>query len=134
MDQQIRFREVDGHRIAYATAGEGPPLVLPAYWGSHLELEWTFPEYRAFISALADDHTVIRYDRLGTGLSDRVRPEHPGVEAELRTLEAVVSGLEEISLLGISWGACVAATYAARTSLSRRMSPPNLLQSSRDST
>jgi pimeloyl-ACP methyl ester carboxylesterase len=113
MDQQIRFLEVDGRRIAYATAGEGPPLVLPAYWGSHLELEWTLPEYRAFISALAADRTVIRYDRLGTGLSDRVRPEHPGVEGELRTLEAVIGDRGPVSLLGISWGACVAAAYAA---------------------
>ena len=114
MDQQIRFCEVDGHRVAYATFGDGPPLVLPAYWGSHLELEWTFPEYRAFISALAEKRTVIRYDRLGTGLSDRVRPDKPDVEAELRTLEAVMRGLEQVALLGISWGACVAAAYAAR--------------------
>lgn len=114
MDQQIRFCEVDGHRVGYATVGDGPPLVLPAYWGSHLELEWTFPEYRAFISALAENRTVIRYDRLGTGLSDRVRPENPDVEAELRTLEVVMRGLEEVALLGISWGACVAAAYAAR--------------------
>ena len=114
MDQQIRFCEVDGHRVAYATFGDGPPLVLPAYWGSHLELEWTFPEYRAFISALAEKRTVIRYDRLGTGLSDRVRPDKPDVEAELRTLEAVMRGLEPVALLGISWGACVAAAYAAR--------------------
>ena len=113
MDQQIRFREVDDRRIAYATVGEGAPLVLPAYWGSHLELEWTFSEYRAFISALATDRTVIRYDRLGTGLSDRVRPQHPGVEAELRALEAVIPD-GPVSLLGISWGACVAAAYAAR--------------------
>jgi pimeloyl-ACP methyl ester carboxylesterase/DNA-binding CsgD family transcriptional regulator len=114
MEQQIRFREVDSRRVAYATVGEGPPLVLPAYWGSHLELEWTFPEYRAFISALAEDRTVIRYDRLGTGLSDRVRPDPPDVEAELRTLQAVIGDREPVSLLGISWGACVAAAYAAR--------------------
>ena len=114
MDQQIRFCEVDGRRVAFATAGEGPPLILPAYWGSHLEVEWSFPEYRAFISALATDHTVIRYDRLGTGLSDRVRPERPGVEAELRTLEAVIGDRGPVSLLGISWGSCVAVAYAAR--------------------
>jgi pimeloyl-ACP methyl ester carboxylesterase/DNA-binding CsgD family transcriptional regulator len=114
MDQQIRFREVAGRRVAVATVGEGPALVLPAYWGSHLELEWTFPEYRAFISALAADRTVIRYDRLGTGLSDRVRPDPPDVAAELRTLAAVIGDREPVSLLGISWGACVAAAYAAR--------------------
>ena len=114
MDQQIRFCDVGGRRVAFATVGEGPPLVLPAYWGSHLEVEWTFPVYREFISVLAASRTVVRYDRLGTGLSDRVRPEHPGVETELRTLEAVASGFEGPSLLGISWGGCVAAAYAAR--------------------
>ena len=114
MDQQIRFREVDGRRVAYATVGEGPPLVMPAYWGSHLEVEWGFPDYRAFVEALAATRTVIRYDRLGTGLSDRVRPDNPDVEAELRTLAAVIADREPVSLLGISWGACVAAAYAAR--------------------
>jgi pimeloyl-ACP methyl ester carboxylesterase len=114
MEQQIRFCEVDGRRVAFATAGEGPPLVLPALWGSHLELEWTFPEYRAFIGALASSRTVIRYDRLGTGLSDRFRPQDPDVATELRTLDAVLDGHEQVSLLGISWGGCVAAAYAAR--------------------
>ena len=71
MEQEIRFCSVPGGRIAYATAGSGPPLVIPALWISHVELEWEFPEYRAFIAALAETHTVIRYDRLGTGLSDR---------------------------------------------------------------
>jgi pimeloyl-ACP methyl ester carboxylesterase/DNA-binding CsgD family transcriptional regulator len=114
MDQQIRFCELDGARIAYAVAGEGSPLVLPALWLGHLEQEWAFPEYRAFIAGLG--RTVVRYDRLGTGMSDRARPETPDVEAELRTLEAVVGAVEldEPSLLGISWGGSVAAAYAAR--------------------
>ena len=45
-------------------------------WISHLEEEWEFPEVRAFIEALAAEHTVVRYDRLGTGLSDR-EPRRP---------------------------------------------------------
>ncbi|HET6548390.1 MAG TPA: hypothetical protein VFG79_08040, partial [Solirubrobacter sp.] len=57
--------------MAYATVGTGPPLLVPALWISHLELEWEFPEFRGFIGALARRRTVIRYDRLGTGLSDR---------------------------------------------------------------
>jgi hypothetical protein len=68
--QQIRFVPVAGGRVAVATTGQGPPLVLPPPWISHVELEWEFPEYRAFVTALATEHTVIRYDRLGIGLSD----------------------------------------------------------------
>jgi pimeloyl-ACP methyl ester carboxylesterase/DNA-binding CsgD family transcriptional regulator len=81
-------------------------------WISHLELEWEIPEYRAFVSALSRSRTVIRYDRLGTGLSDR--PDAPGSEVE--TLAALVDalGLERCSLLGISWGAVTAVAYAAR--------------------
>ena len=89
LEQGIRFTTVRGHRVAYAKVGSGPPLVLPAMWISHLEEEWTFPGFRAFVEALAAEHTVIRYDRLGTGLSDRDAPS-PGMAAELETLSAVI--------------------------------------------
>jgi pimeloyl-ACP methyl ester carboxylesterase len=113
--QEIRFCDAPTGRIAYATVGTGPPLVLPALWISHLELEWGFAEFRAFIEALARDHTVVRYDRAGTGLSDRGEHE-PGLEAEVRTIEAIADalGLSELALLGISWGACPAVAFAAR--------------------
>src|SRR5690242_21894343 len=100
---EIRFCDVDGARVAYATVGAGPPLLLPALWISHLELEWGFAEFRAFVGALARDRTVVRYDRPGTGLSDRgdAAPELT-VEAEVRTIEAGAGelGLEELSLPG----------------------------------
>jgi pimeloyl-ACP methyl ester carboxylesterase len=110
-EQDIRFCASGRSRVAYATVGSGPPLLLPALWVSHLELEWGFPEYRAFIGALARNRTVIRYDRLGTGLSDR----EPDPAAELDTMAAVLDalGLAETSLLGISWGAAAAAAFAA---------------------
>jgi pimeloyl-ACP methyl ester carboxylesterase/DNA-binding CsgD family transcriptional regulator len=112
-EQDIRFCAAGRSRVAYATVGSGPPLLLPALWVSHLELEWGFPEYRAFIAALARNRTVIRYDRLGTGLSDR-EPD-PSLEAELGTMAAVLDalGLAETSLLGISWGAAAGAAFAA---------------------
>ena len=40
MDQQIRFCSIAAGRIAYAEVGAGPALVLPAWWVSHLELDW----------------------------------------------------------------------------------------------
>ena len=40
MEQEIRFCELDGRRIAYATIGEGPVLLFGGRWVSHLEEEW----------------------------------------------------------------------------------------------
>jgi pimeloyl-ACP methyl ester carboxylesterase/DNA-binding CsgD family transcriptional regulator len=117
LEQEIRFCEVDGARVAYATVGSGPALLLPALWISHLELEWGVGELRAFIGGLARRRTVIRYDRLGTGLSDRPAGGlELTVAAEVRTVGALVDalGLDELSLLGISWGGCTAAAFAAR--------------------
>src|SRR3712207_2092347 len=115
MEQEIRFCDVDGRSVAYATVGSGPPLLVPAMWLGHLELEWGFDELREFFTSLAQDRTVIRYDRAGTGLSDRDGAVELSVAAELRTVEVLVEalGLGELSLLGISWGGCTAAAYAA---------------------
>ena len=116
-EQELRFLELDGARVAYATLGTGPVLLVPALWAGHLERDWSLPAYRAFFTALARDHTVVRYDRLGTGLSDRdVDPATLGVELEVRTLAAVVAelGVDDVALLGISFGGCSAAAFAAR--------------------
>lgn len=49
-------------------------LVSPdlAPWVSHLAYDWETPEIRSYAEALARDRQVVRYDRRGTGLSDRV--------------------------------------------------------------
>ncbi|HSI97033.1 MAG TPA: alpha/beta fold hydrolase [Gaiellaceae bacterium] len=90
MEQEIRFCELDGRRIAYATVGEGPPLVFGGRWISHLEAEWEDPRARSFYGELARTHRVVRYDRLGVGLSDRELPAQPTAEADTRTLAAVI--------------------------------------------
>src|SRR5262249_11048826 len=82
-----------------------------------LELEWGFAEFRAFIGSLARDRQVIRFDRPGTGLSDRgdSAPELT-VEADVRTIAAIADelGLAELWLLGLSSGGCPASMFAAR--------------------
>src|SRR5258708_7094847 len=71
MEQQIHFCTTDdGVRIAYATVGEGPPLVKAANWLSHLEFDWRSPVWRHLLAEFARDHTFIRYDERGNGLSD----------------------------------------------------------------
>jgi len=116
MKPQIRFCvRSDGVHIAYMTVGEGPALVLPAGWTSHLELQWEQPSWRSFYQKLARHHTVVLYDKHGAGLSDRDRTDFT-LEAELRDLEAVIDHLrlKHFALLGISQGGAIAIAYTIK--------------------
>jgi pimeloyl-ACP methyl ester carboxylesterase/DNA-binding CsgD family transcriptional regulator len=116
MEQRIRFLKVDGRRIAFATCGSGPALVFPTGWFSHLELEWSDPAHRTFIEALAAGHTVVRYDRLGAGLSDRERPDETlTLDYEVEILGALLEHLDlgPCTLVGLSYGGCIATALAA---------------------
>jgi pimeloyl-ACP methyl ester carboxylesterase/DNA-binding CsgD family transcriptional regulator len=91
-------------------------VVLPAWWVSHVAEDWHFDPLRRFVEGLAVGRTVVRYDRLGTGLSDRDRPPETFTAAfELASLTAVVDelGLERVTLLGVSCGGCTAVSFAA---------------------
>jgi pimeloyl-ACP methyl ester carboxylesterase/DNA-binding CsgD family transcriptional regulator len=114
--QQIRFcTSADGVRIAYATSGSGPPLVKVGTWMTHVELDWESSVWRHWLRELSRDHTFLRYDARGCGLSDREVPEI-SLEAWVRDLEAVVdaAGIERFPLLALSQGGAIAITYAAR--------------------
>src|ERR1700744_4696021 len=66
---EIRFLPLGGYRVAYEMRGDGPPLVAPAWWVSHLELDWQSAGFRRFWQGVADGVTLIRYDRLRGGMS-----------------------------------------------------------------
>ena len=109
------FTGAQGQRIAYAISGSGPPLVLPAWWVSHVERDWANERFRAFFEPLARHHTVIRYDRPGVGLSVRARSEFT-LESEVETLASLIEhlGFDRVSFLGFSCGGPPAVTYASR--------------------
>jgi len=116
MKQQIRFcTSRDGVRIAYAILGDGPPLVWPPGWVGHLELQWEQPAIRSFYERLARHHTLVIYDRRGTGLSDRNRTDL-SLEADLRDLETVIDHLrlKRLVLFGFSQAGPTAVAYAAK--------------------
>lgn len=116
MDQEVRFCTAqDGVRIAFAIAGEGPPLVKAANYLSHLEYDWESPVWGHLLHALAENHTLIRYDERGTGLSDWDAKDL-SFEAWVNDLEAVVdaAGLERFPLFAMSQAGAVAVAYAAR--------------------
>jgi pimeloyl-ACP methyl ester carboxylesterase/DNA-binding CsgD family transcriptional regulator len=115
MAQEIRFCNLDGRRIAYATVGEGPLLVLGGRWVTHLEAEWEDPASRAFFEALATTHRVVRYDRIGSGLSERRLPEPPSSESDARQLETVLDALggEPATLFACSCAGLATARLAS---------------------
>ena len=113
--QQAQFcRSADGVQLAFGVHGRGSPLVKAANWMTHLEQDWESPVWKHWLTALGEDHTVVRYDERGCGLSDRGACELT-LERWTADLEAVVdaAGLERFSLLGVSQGAAVAIAYAA---------------------
>lgn len=114
--QQIRFcTSRDGTRIAYATCGDGPPLVWAAHWIHHLNYDLDHPVWGPWISLLTRRHTLIRYDLRGCGLSDRDEIEF-SYEKLLGDLEAVIdaTGLGRFAYLGMAIGAATGMSFAVR--------------------
>jgi pimeloyl-ACP methyl ester carboxylesterase/DNA-binding CsgD family transcriptional regulator len=113
MDHDIRFLEFEGRRLAYSTYGEGPPLVFGPRWVSHLEEEWDDPRQRAFYSEIARTHRVVRFDRIGCGLSSRELDPRPTIESESRQLEAVIETTGEPAIVFATSCCCLAASQLA---------------------
>ena len=63
--------------------------MLAAWWTSHLELDWQNDELRNFVEDLARNHTVVRYDRPGVGMSDRGDRPYD-LETEVGHLQSVI--------------------------------------------
>ncbi len=116
LPQEIKFCvSADAVRIAYATVGQGPPLVKVANWLSHLEFDWQSPVWRHWLEGLARYHRLIRYDERGCGLSDW-HVADMSFAAWLNDLETVIeaTGVERFPLLGMSQGGAIAIAYAVR--------------------
>jgi class 3 adenylate cyclase/pimeloyl-ACP methyl ester carboxylesterase len=114
-EQEIHFCTArDGAQLAYARAGSGPPLVKTGHWMTHLEFDFESPIWR-LDRELSRDHTLIRYDARGNGLSDR-NVDDISFDAFVSDLESVIdaAGLERFDLLGISQGCAVSIAYAVR--------------------
>ena len=115
-NQEIRFcMAPDGVQIAYASVGTEPPLVKAPNWMNHLEYDWQSPIWHHLLQELAREHTLIRFDQRGNGLSDWDVDEI-SFDSFVRDLETVVdaAGLEKFALLGISQGCAISIAYAVR--------------------
>jgi pimeloyl-ACP methyl ester carboxylesterase/DNA-binding CsgD family transcriptional regulator len=109
----IRYCATPSGRVAYSTMGAGPALLLESGWTTHLRQQLELFSFGDFVGQLAEHFTVIRYDKLGCGLSDRDADLSfdEQVAAAMAVADAV--GARKFSLFGASQGGQVAAAIAA---------------------
>ena len=100
----------DGTEIVYERTGTGPTVILVA--GALT----TRADQRPLAEALAEDMTVVSYDRRSRGDSTDTRSSFPETaDHEIEDLQAVVTAIgESFSLYGHSSGAALALKAAAR--------------------
>ncbi|MEF7613882.1 alpha/beta fold hydrolase [Aquincola sp. MAHUQ-54] len=112
----VRYAQVGGAAIAYATLGSGPEAMVwvPEAW-SHIETALEEPRMRATIDRLARRCRLVLLDRRGTGLSERVGVPHTpeaAVEDVLAVMQA--AGLQRAWLLCSSTCGSAGIEIAAR--------------------
>jgi class 3 adenylate cyclase/pimeloyl-ACP methyl ester carboxylesterase len=117
----IRYARSGDVNIAYQVTGQGPfDLVLVPGFFSHLEIDWEHPDHARFLERLGSFARLIRFDKRGTGLSDR-SVGLPDFETRMDDVRAVMdaAGSDEAALLGYSEGGPLSvlfsATYPDRT-------------------
>ena len=101
--------------LAYQVTGTGPvDLLMVPGMHSHLELQWQLPGYRRFARGLTRHCRLIRYDKLGTGLSDPTIST-PTADERVDDLTAVAAacGATTPVMLGFSEGGPLAIRFAA---------------------
>ncbi len=117
----MRYTRSGDVSIAYVVDGEAERDLLFVHGHSgNLEAEAGMPEFERFDRRLVRFARLIKFDRRGTGLSDRVR-ETPSLETRMDDVRAVLdaAGSERAALFGTFEAAAMcmlfAATYPERT-------------------
>lgn len=116
MEQEVRFCTAhDGVNLAFATSGEGPPLVRVANWLTHLDMDWKGPIWSHWFREFSNTNTLIRFDHRGIGLSDR-EVKNQCLDAWVHDIESIVDeiGIDRFPLLGFCQGGPIALAYAVR--------------------
>ena len=111
----IRYTHSDDLNIAYQVTGAGDvDLVLVAGFVSHLTLDWTERRHAHFLHRLGNFSRLIRFDKRGTGMSDRPG-SLPDLETRMGDVAAVMEAArsERAVLFGYSEGGPMSILYAA---------------------
>lgn len=115
MTELVRYARSGDVNIAYQVTGGGPrDIVLAAGFFSHLEIDWEHPSYARFLDRLGAIGRLIRFDKRGTGLSDR-GVGLPDLETRMDDVRSVMdaAGSDRAVLFGYSEGGPMCTLFAA---------------------
>ncbi|HWG90366.1 MAG TPA: alpha/beta fold hydrolase [Candidatus Thermoplasmatota archaeon] len=108
-----RATRVEGHRVHYLEAGEGPTVVLNHGFGAWSECTW-----RHTIGVLSRDFRVLAPDMVGFGYSDKPPleffSEEDVLEPPVRILRGFLDevGVDRAAMVGLSFGGAVSLRFA----------------------
>ena len=114
----VRYTISDGLHIAFQVSGRtdeaAPDIVLIPGFVSHLELDWAHPTHAHFLHRLGALGRLIRFDKRGSGMSDRP-PGVPDLETRMHDVLSVMDavGSTRAVLFGYSEGGPMAVLMAA---------------------
>jgi pimeloyl-ACP methyl ester carboxylesterase/class 3 adenylate cyclase len=115
VEAETRYARSGDVSIAYQVTGDGPfDVVFVPGFLSHVELAWDVPAMAAYNRRLASFCRLIRFDKRGTGMSDRVSGV-PTLETRMDDVRAVMdaTGCERAALIGVSEGGPMSILFAA---------------------
>jgi class 3 adenylate cyclase len=101
--------------IAYQVSGDGPfDLVYVPAFVTHLEIEGEDPTFAPVVERLSSFARLIRFDKRGTGMSDRVQGA-PTLEQRMDDVRAVMdaAGSRRAAFYGLSEGGTMSILFAA---------------------
>ena len=114
LQQSVRYATTpDKVQIAWASIGDGPPLLKAPNWLNHLEYEWRSQFWGPIFAELARHCRLVRFDQRGNGLSDWEVSEisRDAMNSDMAVV-AQAASLERFALLGISQGCAFSVRYA----------------------
>jgi class 3 adenylate cyclase len=115
VEAETRYARSGDVSIAYQVTGDGPlDIVYIPPFVSHVELAWQVPSLAAYFRRLAGFGRLIRFDKRGTGMSDRVAGA-PSLETRMDDVRAVMDavGSASAALIGVSEGGPMSILFAA---------------------
>jgi class 3 adenylate cyclase len=112
---ETRYAKSGDVSIAYQVSGSGPlDLIFVPGFVSNLDVHWETPGWSDLFARLGRFSRLVRFDKRGTGLSDRVSGI-PNLDVRMDDVRAVMdaAGLTRAAIFGVSEGGPMSLLFAA---------------------